>query len=342
MKAILAGFGLVFTFIGIGLFFLLVKPTMDTKRVLKKGVETTAFITGTDSAVTKGGERHYYLRLFYINTAGEKITAKTGSVYPESFIVGRKNGQEIAKYNSKTKEYDITTKQLQVMYIGSKAVVKGFVPEDVEWWTWIYPLVFGGIGVLILIAGIMGPAIKHFVERHKVIQAILGFIARTFLVLCFGGIGAGVFFGVLKPPMDARRILRNGVETTAAIISLHSNHTINDVPYYFLKLSFINSEGEEITVETNSLYSERFISDQKIAAYNKATGKYDTVTQETVRIKYIGKKAVLRSYVPDKTDNWLWVFPIVFGAIGAFFLIAMVAGIVKVAGEFIVKHIIRN
>ena len=168
-------------------------------------------------------------------------------------------------------------------------------------------------------------------------SAILGIIAVMILILAFGGTGFGVFFWILKPPMDAKKILKNGVGTTATIISLHSNLTKDKVPYYFLKLSFHNSEGEEITVETSSLYSENFIRKQKIAEYNKTTGKYDIVIQDTVQIKYTGKKAILRSYVPEKSDVWLWTFPIVFGAIGLGFFSMFVYGIIIVIINSIIK-----
>ena len=156
----------------------------------------------------------------------------------------------------------------------------------------------------------------------KFFSAVLGLLAYSILILCFGGTGLGVYFWLLKPPMDARKILRNGTGTTAAVISLQSKLTKGREPYYYLTLSFRNSEGEELTVETNSLYSENFIRQNKIADYNKYTGQYDIVAKDTVRVKYIGKKVILTSYTPENPDKWLWVFPIVFGLIGLVFLLA--------------------
>jgi hypothetical protein len=60
--------------------------------------------------------------------------------------------------------------------------------------------------------------------------------------------------------------------------------------------------------------------------------------KETVQVVYLGNKAVVKGYEPDKTDGWLWFFPIFFGAIGAAFWLALAWGIVKTTGEFIIKQ----
>jgi hypothetical protein len=49
---------------------------------------------------------------------------------------------------------------------------------------------------------------------------------------------------------------------------------------------------------------------------------------ETVQVMLLGNKAVVKGYEPDvKDDMWLWIFPIVFGAIGIFFLVFTAKGI---------------
>ncbi|MCL2132083.1 MAG: hypothetical protein FWH36_06495, partial [Lentimicrobiaceae bacterium] len=81
-------------------------------------------------------------------------------------------------------------------------------------------------------------------------KAVWEIILDLFGVFAFVGVGAGVFFGLIKPPMEAKNILKNGTETTATVISLHCNFTkISSVTngsvakttedaYYSLKLSF--------------------------------------------------------------------------------------------------------
>ena len=334
-------FGIIFSGIGILLFFLLIKPAMDTKKILKNGTETTAAIISTGSNVIKGRERYFYLILSYINSEGEKVMVKTDSVYLESFI----EGQKIAEYNKTTKKYDVIKELVPVMYIGNKVVVKSFVPEDTDWKDWIAPLAFGGIGIVILLVLALSPVLGPIFKRNEVIKKILGFISCLLIGLIFGGIGAGVFFGILKPPMDARRILKNGTEVTAAIIDIGSNLTEkfgkSEECYYYLTLSYVNSEGEEVTVKTSSLYPERFIRDQKIAAYNNASGIYNTITKETIQVKHISSKVVVKDFIPKSEPLLLWLFPVVFGAIGVFFLITLIMGIVKAAIGFAVKQIIR-
>ena len=58
------------------------------------------------------------------------------------------------------------------------------------------------------------------------------------LFLGFGsvGVGAGIFFGLIKPPMEAKNILKNGTETTATVISLYSSMTKGSQRYYSLML----------------------------------------------------------------------------------------------------------
>ena len=183
----------------------------------------------------------------------------------------------------------------------------------------------------------MGTGIKAKIKL--VFRTIIGLTAVMIIVLVFGGTGFGVYYWVLKPPMDAENILKNGVETTATIISLNSNVTKDKEPYYSLKLSFHNSEGEEITVKTSSLYSQNFIRQHKIAEYDRDTRMYNKVIKDKdkVKVRYIGKNAVLRSYVPDKTDKVFWAFPIVFGSIGLGFLIAIVYGIISSMMNIIIK-----
>ena len=180
-------------------------------------------------------------------------------------------------------------------------------------------------------------------------KAVWEIILDLFGVFAFVGVGAGVFFGLIKPPMEAKNILKNGTETTATVISLHCNFTkISSVTngsvakttedaYYSLKLSFINAAGEEVTVKTNSIYPEQFITKQGIASKNKFSGQYDVIEKETVQIMYKGNKAILKGFVPDKGEGWLWLFPIVFGAIGIGLFIASLFAFMNVISSFKLK-----
>ena len=142
----------------------------------------------------------------------------------------------------------------------------------------------------------------------------MGILGSLLIPAIFGGAGAGVYFGIIRPYKEARKILENGVETTATIIGMKSNTTVSSSSdnststerYYYLRLSFTNSEGVEIEHKTHSIYSEEFI-------YN-----YGISIGETVQIMYAGKKAVVKDYVP-KYEKWLWIFPVVFGSIAASF-----------------------
>ena len=327
MRIILLIIGLVLVGIGTGLFFLLIKPSMDARNILNNGVETTATIIDINSNMSKGNERFYWLKLSFVNSAQEKITYRTKSIYPLSFI----KAHGIAKFTNNVKTYEVTNKPIQVMYIGNKAVVKDFVPkEDKDWTNWLGPGIFGGIGVLIL----LGLALAPIAEMFPVVRLIIGFLLLIFVGFVFAGVGAGVYFWVIKPPMEAATILEKGVETTATVLGARSTGTTTTKTgsfsktetYYSLKLSFVNSQGEKITYKTHSLYTKYFLRGFNIdIEYNPATGFYD---EQTVQVIYLGNKAVVKGFVPEKAELWLWIFPIVFGTIGAGIWFALVWGIV--------------
>jgi len=138
------------------------------------------------------------------------------------------------------------------------------------------------------------------------------------MFIAFGVAGGGIvmFIGLFKPTIDAKNILKTGDETTAKIIRLNSSMSKDGQRYYFLELSFYNAKGEEIRYKTNSLYSESFIIEQGIASRNDITRKYDVVEKEMVQVMYKGNKAVLKGFVPDEGEEWLWLVPVAFGLIG--------------------------
>jgi hypothetical protein len=145
-------------------------------------------------------------------------------------------------------------------------------------------------------------------------------ILRTILgvtpTIVFVGIAAAVLFWVLIPPLSARRILNNGVETTATVVSFakkftetaKSGSSSSKTEYYYITLSFVNSEGKEVVYKTRSIYTRYFISSRSITE------------GETVQVIFKGNKAIVQGYEPKKTDFWLWVFVLIFTTIGIGFL----------------------
>jgi hypothetical protein len=265
----------------------------------------------------------------YINAAGETITHKSISKISASYF--KEQGITEYKYTDK---FELTQEPLQVMYVGDKTVLKEFVPEDAGWSTWLIPGFFGGIGVLILLGLALVPVIGIF----PIVGQVIAFLGLVFIGFVFAGIGASVYFWVLKPPMEATKILKNGTETTATVVevidskvstttttSSGSSKKVISNRLYRLTLAFVNAKGEEIIYETKTIYTGSFIERMKIAE------------KETVQVVRLGNKAIVKGYEPDSTDDWLWIFSIVFGAIGIAFWLIIAWGIIKSIDEFIIK-----
>lgn len=302
---------------------------MDAKKILENGVETTATLIDIGSSMS-GSETYYWLKFSFVNSEGETITCKTKSLYPNSFITESR----IAGHTPNSK-FELTGEPVQVKYIGEKAVLKEYIPkEDKEWTNWLAPGFFGAIGALILLGLALGPVIGMF----PVVQQIIAFLGLVFVGFVFAGIGAGVYLWVLKPPMDAAKILKNGAETTANVVevidskistttttSSGSSKEIISNRLYRLTLAFVNSKGEEVIHKTGSIYTGSFIKNLKIAE------------NETAQVMYVGNKAIVKGYEPESNDGWLWIFPIVFGAIGVAIWLTMAWGIVKATNDFIIK-----
>ena len=166
----------------------------------------------------------------------------------------------------------------------------------------------------------------------KIIKTILGFISFLLIPGIFGGVAIGVYLGIIRPPSEANRILRNGIETTAAVIDVNSNLTVSSSSgsstrkerFYYLKLAFINSKGDAIEYKTRSIYPEEFIRDNHIES------------GRTIRVMYSGAEAVIKGFVP-KYETWLWLFPVVFGAIAAGFLLLFIYSLKTTACDYIIK-----
>jgi len=160
---------------------------------------------------------------------------------------------------------------------------------------------------------------------------IFRIILGIFIVLIFPGIGAGVYYKMIRPPLIAGNIIKNGIETTAKLASVESRLTKSSngakENYYSFTIIFKNLNGEDITVKTNSIYSERFIREQNICSYNSITRKYDIIVKENILIKYHGNNAVVKGYTPEEADNVLWIFIIIFVLIGVLLFIVVMVGI---------------
>ena len=167
----------------------------------------------------------------------------------------------------------------------------------------------------------------------KILKTVLGFLSFLLIPGIFGGVAIGVYLGVIRPSSEANRILGTGIETTAAIIDVNSNVTVSSSSgsttrkerYYYLKLAFVNSVGDEIEYKTRSIYPEDFIRRNHIESGG------------TVRVMYVGAEAVVKGFVP-KYETWLWLFPVVFGAIAAGFLLLFIYSLKMTAGDYIIKN----
>jgi len=150
----------------------------------------------------------------------------------------------------------------------------------------------------------------------KILKSILAIFLFLLIPGIFGGVGIGVYFLAIEPYAEASSILKNGIETSANIIgtegkgsvSSTSGNTTSTTDLFSIKLSFINQSGDEIEYTTRGIYPKSFISRNKI------------VQGETTRIRYVGNKAVIKYFIP-RYETWLWLFPVIFGGIGAVFLI---------------------
>lgn len=328
-------FGCLFVGIGALLFFALIKPSLDANSVRQKGVETTATLVDIGGNLSREGERYFWLKLSFVNSEGKSITRETKSIYPLSFI----KAQGIAEYHHGNSKYEAAKTTVQVLYVGDKAVLKDFEPQSIDWKTWLPVAIFGGIGVLLLLTIALIP----LVERFDFVRATVGFLLMLFCGFVFAGTGAGVYFWVIKPPKEAAEILKKGDETTAVIIGAENNvntrtttngRETNNERYYRLILSYVDADGEQVTYKTKSIYPEWFLREKGIAYADNAAGVYD---EQPVQVIYLGGKAVVKGFVSKKTELWLWVFPIVFGAIGIGLWIALALGSVMDIRAYIIR-----
>ena len=61
----------------------------------------------------------------------------------------------------------------------------------------------------------------------KILKSILALFLFLLIPAAFGGVGAGVYLGLIRPYNEAGKVLKNGVETTATIIDVDSNFTVS-------------------------------------------------------------------------------------------------------------------
>ena len=160
----------------------------------------------------------------------------------------------------------------------------------------------------------------------KFFKLFLAFILGLLPGLIFAGVGFCVVYFVLIPPLSAKNILKKGSETTAIVqniggkisTSTKSGATTKRDVLYKLTLSFENSDGNEIVYKTRTIYPKDFI---------RKTGIEEN---KTIQVIYSGNKAVVKGFVPKTTDDkWLWLFPIIFGAIGLLFVFLIIKGTIQ-------------
>jgi len=160
--------------------------------------------------------------------------------------------------------------------------------------------------------------------HHSLIkEIILGFIPGA----VFAGVAAAILIWALIPPLSARRVLNNGVETTARVVhfakkiteTTKSGSSSKKTEYYHITLSFVNFKGKEVVYQTRSIYTRQFIRDMRIAE------------NETVQVMCLGDKAVVKGYIPKQIDFLLWIFVLIFSAIGILFWKLAVWSITNVA-----------
>ena len=165
----------------------------------------------------------------------------------------------------------------------------------------------------------------------KVLMGILGVFLYLLIPAVFGGVGIGVYFLAIEPYSEARNILIKGIETSARIISIEekgsvtstSGNTTKTTDLYSIKLSFINLSKDDIEYKTRGIYPKSFIS------------KNNIVEGETIKIRYVGSKAVIKYFIPNY-ETWLWLFPIIFGGIGIGFLIIPIIGFMWIINDYII------
>lgn len=149
-----------------------------------------------------------------------------------------------------------------------------------------------------------------------VVNIYMKWIFFLFAVV-FGGVGVGVFFGLILPDYRDANIAKTGTLIPGAeAYEKSSNLTVNDVSYYRIHFRYQKSDGNWKEGKTNSGYTS-FQADQIIA-------------RGTIDIKVKGNRAVAADFQKAPGTGFLWIFVIVFGGVGvgmgvAFFMLLMVS-----------------
>ena len=138
----------------------------------------------------------------------------------------------------------------------------------------------------------------------------------------FGGFAALIFFVWIYPTFVIRKILKNGVETTATVIDIDSNmkNTTNGrtTKLYYIRLSFVNPAGEQIRYNTPSVYTREALKNVRV--------------KDVIPVKCLAKKAIPVYLVANRLEGWLWMIFILFGVIGIWMLATPAVGAVRHAG----------
>lgn len=149
------------------------------------------------------------------------------------------------------------------------------------------------------------------------------------MFIAFGGVAAGLFFGLIFPGFHESYVAENGKVATAEVMGISSNTTINDEPYYYIRYKYTNDKGEEVTGRTNTAYTE-----DEANAIRRAG---------TMLIKFDEHgHSVAADYKKAAGSSFLWIFIIVFGAVGVGMGIAVIRQIVRFASEGRLKAVGRE
>lgn len=132
------------------------------------------------------------------------------------------------------------------------------------------------------------------------------------LAVVFIGLSIGLFEINFIPKAADKKVLQNGVETTATVESVYSNTKINGKPYYYIEFIYKNEKGEYITAKTNAAYTFEKLLNMNVIYYDTIYNDYYIPENATIQIKYLGNKAVAKDYVESKSNSIMYIVSGIF------------------------------
>lgn len=145
------------------------------------------------------------------------------------------------------------------------------------------------------------------------------FMKWVFLLfaIVFGGVGFGIFFGLVLPDYRDIDIAKTGTLVLAEATGAGSNLIVNDVSYYHIFYKYQDKSGKWIEGKTNPAYTHTQV--RQILDGDRI-----------VEIRVKGGRAVAADFKGTPGTGFLWIFVIAFGGVGlgmgvAFVLAMMVS-----------------